>query len=172
VLIIEASQPRSKKFDGQRAFADLEKQVSFGPRIPGSEAHTLTVEYIREVLEENTWSVEIQDTTMLNQPVRNVIGRKGEGTPWIILGAHYDSRLKADRDPDPQKKEQPVQAPMMGRPVLLYYWSWRASYRVTLRGKPGWSSSTPRIMDAFRVGIGFSALRRSSGTSRDNLIQL
>ena len=108
VLIIEASQPRSKKFDGQRAFADLENQVSFGPRIPGSEAHTLTVKYIREVLEENTWSVEIQDTTMLNQPVRNVIGRKGEGTPWIILGAHYDSRLKADRDPDPQKKEQPV----------------------------------------------------------------
>jgi len=108
VLVIWASQQRSQKFDGERAFADLEKQVSFGPRIPGSEAHTQTVEYIREVLEENRWSVEVQETSMLNQPIRNVIGRKGEGIPWIILGAHYDSRLKADRDPDPQKKEQPV----------------------------------------------------------------
>jgi glutaminyl-peptide cyclotransferase len=108
LLIIQASQPRSQKFDGQRAYADLEKQVSFGPRIPGSEAHTRTVEYIRQVLEENRWSVDIQETSMLNQPVHNVIGRKGEGAPWIILGAHYDSRLKADQDPDPQKKEQPV----------------------------------------------------------------
>jgi Zn-dependent M28 family amino/carboxypeptidase len=108
VLIVQACQPQSQKFDGQRAFADLEKQVSFGPRIPGSEAHSQTVDYIREVLEENNWQAEVQETTMMNQPVRNVVGKRGEGTPWIILGAHYDSRLKADRDPDPQKGEQPV----------------------------------------------------------------
>jgi Zn-dependent M28 family amino/carboxypeptidase len=108
VLVVRTSQPSSLQFDGQRAFADLEKQVSFGPRIPGSEAHAQTVEYIREVLEENRWTVELQETSMLDQPVRNVIGRRGEATPWIILGAHYDSRLKADHDPDPQKKEQPV----------------------------------------------------------------
>lgn len=108
VLVVQACQPQSQKFDGQRAFADLEKQVSFGPRIPGSEAHSQTVDYIREVLEENNWQAEVQETTMTNQPVRNVVGKRGEGTPWIILGAHYDSRLKADRDPDPQKGEQPV----------------------------------------------------------------
>ena len=109
-LVIWASQPRSQKFDGQRAFADLEEQVSFGPRIPGSEAHAQTVEYIRKVLEENRWSVETQETSILNQPVLNVIGKKGEGSPWIILGAHYDSRLIADHDPDPQKWGQPVPA--------------------------------------------------------------
>jgi Zn-dependent M28 family amino/carboxypeptidase len=108
VLVTQACRPQSQKFDGQRAFADVEKQVSFGPRIPGSEAHSQTVEYIRDVLEENNWKVEIQETTMLSQQVRNVIGKRGEGTPWLILGAHYDSRLKADRDPDPQKREQPV----------------------------------------------------------------
>jgi Zn-dependent M28 family amino/carboxypeptidase len=109
-LVIQASQPRRQKFDGQRAFADLEKQVSFGPRVPGSEAHTQTVEYIRKVLKENGWTAEIQETSLLNQPIRNVVGRKGQGTPWIILGAHYDSRLNADRDPDPQKWLQPVPA--------------------------------------------------------------
>ncbi len=107
-LVIRAGLPRSQKFDGQQAFADLEEQVSYGPRIPGSKAHSKTVEYIRDVLERNRWSVELQDTSMLDQPVRNVIGKRGTGTPWIILGAHYDSRLKADQDTDPQKKEQPV----------------------------------------------------------------
>ncbi len=108
VLVIRAGLPRSQKFDGQQAFADLEEQVSYGPRIPGSKAHSKTVEYIRDVLERNRWSVELQDTSMLDQPIRNVIGKRGTGTPWIILGAHYDSRLKADQDTDPQKKEQPV----------------------------------------------------------------
>src|SRR5574341_389676 len=107
-LVIWAGLPRSQKFDGQQAFADLEEQVSYGPRIPGSKAHSQTVEYIRDVLERNRWSVELQETTILDRPVRNVIGKRGTGTPWIILGAHYDSRLKADQDTDPQKKEQPV----------------------------------------------------------------
>jgi Zn-dependent M28 family amino/carboxypeptidase len=108
VLAIRASQPRSYHFDGQRSFADLERQMSFGPRIPGSEAHNKTIEYIRDVLEENRWSVDIQETSLLNQPIRNVVGKRGSGTPWVILGAHYDSRLKADHDSDPKKREQPV----------------------------------------------------------------
>jgi Zn-dependent M28 family amino/carboxypeptidase len=98
----------SGEFDGERAMQDVHYQVSLGPRIPGSKAHSQTVAYIQSVLEENFWNVEVQDTSLLGKPIQNVIAKRGSGKPWIILGAHYDSRLKADRDPDPAKQEQPV----------------------------------------------------------------
>jgi Zn-dependent M28 family amino/carboxypeptidase len=97
-----------KEFNGERAMEDVRQQVAFGPRIMGSDAHTQTVTYISDVLEENDWRLEIQEATYSNTPIRNVVGKRGEGSPWIILGAHYDSRLIADRDPDPQKQNQPV----------------------------------------------------------------
>jgi glutaminyl-peptide cyclotransferase len=52
--------------------------------------------------------VEIQESMFQGQPVRNIIGKWGQGDPWVVLGAHYDSRLVADHDPDPQKQYQPV----------------------------------------------------------------
>lgn len=100
-----AAQPA--EFDAQRAFKDLEFQVNLGPRTPGSEAHQAAVEYFSAELTKAGWEVEIQDTTWEGHPIRNVIAKRGEG-PWIILGAHYDSRLAADRDPDPMKQTQAV----------------------------------------------------------------
>jgi Zn-dependent M28 family amino/carboxypeptidase len=44
----------------------------------------------------------------MGHSIRNVIGKSGEGNPWIILGAHFDTRIYADRDPDPTKRSQPV----------------------------------------------------------------
>lgn len=100
-----AAQPA--EFDAQRAFKDLEFQVNLGPRTPGSEAHQAAVEYFSAELTKAGWEVEIQDTTWEGHPIRNVIAKRGEG-PWIIIGAHYDSRLAADRDPDPMKQTQAV----------------------------------------------------------------
>jgi hypothetical protein len=96
-------------FDGERAYQAVEKQVAFGPRTPGSQAHTQTVEWIQQELRNSGWAVEMQETTYREQPVRNIIAKRGDGkTPWVILGAHYDTRLQANRDPDPAKQEQPV----------------------------------------------------------------
>jgi glutaminyl-peptide cyclotransferase len=97
-----------QKFDGERAYQDVMAQVSFGPRIPGSPAHTKAVDYIQEELTGAGWIVDIQDVTKMDQPVRNIVGKRGVGKPWIILGAHYDSRLQADKDPDPALRSQPV----------------------------------------------------------------
>jgi Zn-dependent M28 family amino/carboxypeptidase len=38
----------------------------------------------------------------------NVIAKRGSGSPWVVLGAHYDSRLWANQDPDPAKQKDPV----------------------------------------------------------------
>jgi len=95
-------------FDENIAFEHLTYQVSLGPRIPGSEAHEQVRAWISHNLEENGWQVEVQESIKMGHPIKNVIGRKGSGTPWLILGAHYDTRLLADQDPDPTKRDEPV----------------------------------------------------------------
>ncbi|HEX5943373.1 MAG TPA: M28 family peptidase [Anaerolineales bacterium] len=95
------SQPaESTSFDGQRAFADVETQVAFGSRVPGSEGHTKIQEWMREELESAGWQVEIQTSEALGHSVENLVARRSAETPQIILGAHYDTRMFADNDPD------------------------------------------------------------------------
>jgi glutaminyl-peptide cyclotransferase len=95
-------------FDGNRAYADVEFQVSLGPRTPGSDAHQQFITWSKSRLEQNQWKVEVQTTSMENKPITNIIAKRGSGHPWIILGAHYDSRLIADDDPEPTNRTLPV----------------------------------------------------------------
>ncbi len=101
-------RPWSTEFRGSKAWEDVAYQVSLGPRIPGSEAHLKTVQWIQSELERAGWAVEIQETELDGHPIKNIVGKWGTGSPWTVLGAHYDSRMIADRDPDPEKQKQPV----------------------------------------------------------------
>lgn len=100
--------PTPQAFDGQRALQDVARQVDLGPRVVGSDAHAQAVEWIRRTANEAGWQVELQETTHQGQPVRNIIAKRGSGTPWVIIGAHYDSRMLADQDKDPEKAALPV----------------------------------------------------------------
>jgi Zn-dependent M28 family amino/carboxypeptidase len=95
-------------FDGERAYADVQTQVAFGPRIPGSEGHAKVQEWMREELESAGWQVEIQESEAMGHPVENLIAKRGDEAPQVILGAHYDTRMFADNDPDPENYLQPV----------------------------------------------------------------
>jgi len=98
-------------FDGGRALEHVEFQLSLGPRIPGTDGHAQLVEWLQDDLEGQGWEVQIQEAVMLDKPIRNVIAvqdDRADDTPWIILGAHYDTRIHADQDPDPTKRNQPV----------------------------------------------------------------
>lgn len=95
-------------FQAERAFQDILYQTSLGPRISGSPAHQQVRKWISEQLELAGWQVEEQKTVQNGMPVRNLIASRGEETPYILLGAHYDSRLLADQDPDQALRDQPV----------------------------------------------------------------
>ena len=95
-------------FDGQRAYADVETQVAFGPRIPGSDGHANVQEWMRDELIKAGWQVEIQESQAMGHPIQNIVASRGEESPQIILGAHYDSRMFADNDPDPANHSLPV----------------------------------------------------------------
>ena len=91
-------------FDGQRAYADVQTQVAFGSRVPGTEGHAKVQEWIRTELESAGWQVKIQESEALGHPVKNIVAKRSDELPQIIIGAHYDTRMFADQDPDPAQR--------------------------------------------------------------------
>jgi Zn-dependent M28 family amino/carboxypeptidase len=141
----------SAGFNGDRAYADVKAQVDLGPRTPGSPAHQAAIEYFQTELRKAGWSVELQEMEYGGHPVKNVIAKRGSGS-WLILGAHYDSRLAADQDPDPANHSAPVPAANDGAsgiavllelarslPADLNQEIWLAFFDVEDQGNlPGW----------------------------------
>ncbi len=99
--------------DGARALARVEKQVAFGPRIPGTPGHAAMLAWLESELARLGARVERQtfaDST-LGRPltVHNVIARFGPETGRrLLLCAHYDSRPWSDQDPDTTRHDEPV----------------------------------------------------------------
>jgi Zn-dependent M28 family amino/carboxypeptidase len=93
--------PVPVSFDGQHAYASVEAQVAMGPRVPGTEGHTKVQAWIGEELAKSGWQVEVQESEALGHPIENIVAKRSDAPPQIIIGAHYDSRMYADNDPDP-----------------------------------------------------------------------
>src|SRR5258706_5706187 len=99
------------RFDGNEAMKHAAAQVNFGFRPTGSAESIKAGDHIIAALKSYGWTVTEQPITLdINgQTVkgRNIIGSQGSG-PVIIFGAHYDTRLWADHDPDPANQRKPV----------------------------------------------------------------
>ncbi len=103
-----SARPGRISFDAARAYQDVQYQLSLGARVPGSHSHIQTTHWITEELKKHEWQVEIQESRQLGHRVKNVIAKRGHGTDWFILGAHYDSRQFADKDPNSERRREPV----------------------------------------------------------------
>jgi len=106
------SQPKtdSVNFDGQHAYTDVQTQVAFGSRVPGTDGHTKIQKWMQEELKSAGWQVEIQKSEAMGHPIENMVAKRNNDTPQIIIGAHYDSRMFADNDPDPANHTKYVPA--------------------------------------------------------------
>lgn len=105
--LLPTPAPRAGEFNGEAAYQHVLAQMAFGPRPTGSQANRQTADYISAYLSQQGWQIELQGFTYRDTPARNIIGRAGKG-PVVIIGAHYDTRRQADRDPDPNKRTEPV----------------------------------------------------------------
>jgi glutaminyl-peptide cyclotransferase len=97
-----------ESFDSSRAYADVQTQVAFGPRIVGTEGHKKIRKWIGTELESAGWMVEVQQTESMGHTIYNIIAKRNATPPQIILGAHYDTRMFADHDPTPGRQAEPV----------------------------------------------------------------
>lgn len=99
-------------FSGDNAYELVQKQVDFGYRVPGTEPHKACGEWIIEQMKSYGATVIRQDfkSNFLGQtdvPSFNIMAQfNPERTNRILLGAHWDSRLIADKDDE--RKDQPI----------------------------------------------------------------
>lgn len=101
-------------FDGAAAYGYVQEQVAFGPRIPNTEAHRRTGDWILAHLRRTADSVEVQafdhvttagDTLRL----RNFLGRfRPEAPDRVLYVAHWDTRPVADHAANLGDQQRPV----------------------------------------------------------------
>lgn len=102
------------RFDHDRAFEYLLAQVEFGPRNPGSPGHQQCLQYLTMELQRYADAVNLQSFRHTGYEGRsyqltNIIASFNlESTDRILLGAHWDTRPRADRDPDPTRRDEPI----------------------------------------------------------------
>lgn len=91
-------------FSADSAFYFIHKQVEFGPRIPGTEAHEQCAIWLANVLENHGAIVQTQTTQVLTAegksvPCYNIIASYNpDADKRILLAAHWDTRPWADQD--------------------------------------------------------------------------
>lgn len=102
-------------FDADRSFSDLFRQTEFGPRIPGTKAHSECAAWIQDELRphaDSVWVQEFHGAVLGSRdtvPLTNIVARFGLGaSKRILIGAHWDTRPHADRDPDSTLWRTPV----------------------------------------------------------------
>lgn len=103
-------------FDQAAAWEDLLTQVKVGPRVPGTEAHKKTRDWILSELKKScdqAWLQEFSHTwTVTNKDVHlwNVIGTQNweSAKQRVVLLTHWDSRPFASQEEDPEKRKQPI----------------------------------------------------------------
>lgn len=88
-------------FDGKRAFAQVAKQVGFGPRPSGSAAIGQLQEYIQSELASYGCKVDVDaftaDTPVGRLPMKNIVAKiPGDKPGIIVLATHYDTKLMAN----------------------------------------------------------------------------
>ncbi|GAB3500388.1 M28 family peptidase [Spirosoma knui] len=103
-------------FNADSAYAYVDRQVAFGPRVPNTPAHVQAGNYLAAQLKqfgcevtEQSFVATTWDGKRLN--ARNIIGSiNPQATKRIVLASHWDSRPHADNDTDQADKNKPVLA--------------------------------------------------------------
>ena len=101
-------------FNGDSALAYAQAQVNFGPRVPGTAAHRSAGDWIIAQMRTRADSIAVQSWTHITQagvklPLRNIIAHiRPHLAQRVLYLTHWDTRPKADADPNLGARQQPI----------------------------------------------------------------
>lgn len=104
--------PPPPTFSEDSAYSYIQRQVDFGPRVPGTASHEKCAKFLAGKLKEFNWEVQFNggSATLTNGKkivLKNIIGSfNPEIKDRILLMAHWDTRSRADRDS--VRKSEPI----------------------------------------------------------------
>ncbi len=102
------------QFDSDSAYAYVASQLKFGNRIPNTDEHKKTAQWLASELKRHGADVVMQDAnvTAYDGKILNAINIIGSYNPEnpdrLMLYAHWDSRPFADYEKDKKKQKLPV----------------------------------------------------------------
>ena len=108
ILLFGCVQSKPTSFDGSNAIYYIERQIEFGPRIPGSASSDAMRDFIKREMELSGWIVKNQNFIFDQVNLTNVIAKSSNSPPKIIIGTHYDTRALSDNELSQSLKQTPV----------------------------------------------------------------
>lgn len=111
---IPAAERAAPSFEADSAFALLERQVAFGPRVPGMAGHAAQLEWMTSYLRERADTVILQAFEHTGpegeeMALTNVFARfRPDVRDRVLLVAHWDTRPTADYETDPELRARPI----------------------------------------------------------------
>ncbi len=107
------ARPRTA-FDGEQAMAYARTQVGFGPRVPGTDGHRRTGDWILAQMRVRADTVVEQRWTHVTKrgdslPMRNILARfRPDVEQRVLYLAHWDTRPVADSDRNLGARQTPI----------------------------------------------------------------
>jgi glutaminyl-peptide cyclotransferase len=108
------SGARRREFDGEKAFAYLQQQVTYGPRIPNTPAHEQTGDWILTRLRATADTVAVTAFRHVTRKgdtlhLRNFLARfRPQEASRVLFLAHWDTRPHADQSANLAAQRMPV----------------------------------------------------------------
>ncbi|QDH78089.1 M28 family peptidase [Echinicola soli] len=102
--VIEVPVAEVPAFNADSAYLFIQKQVDFGPRVPNTEGHRATSQWLQDKLASYGLTVQAQEFTAeaydgKKLELTNIIASYNPNAKKrILLGAHWDTRRVADKD--------------------------------------------------------------------------
>lgn len=111
---VAPTEVKPAAFDADSAYAYVQRQVDFGPRVPNTAAHAATAEWLASELRRHgaqvaTLPAELKAFDGTTLKATNILASYNpEAKERILLVAHWDCRPWADEDPDEANHSKPV----------------------------------------------------------------
>ena len=101
-------------FNADSAYKYVAQQVAMGYRVPGTDVHKNTAQWLANEMRRHGANVIVQEAMVEayngdRLPMYNIIAQFAPENPnRILLAAHWDSRPYADHDPNPDNHRSPI----------------------------------------------------------------